>query len=123
MLRSLAAVWFCSQIVGLAASPTVLCLEASHAAAAVECTCGHEGATECPMHHHATTKSTSKSNCACRSTTDPDAAVLRSLLGPTAVMPDVSPHSVPLFSSAFHPISVLQPLSPFGVPDGPPPRA
>jgi len=118
----LACGWLFCQLGTVTASPTVLCFDLARASVPAACTCSHDDGTLCPMHHSRGTRPTSKSDCACRSTADPADALLRSLLGPTAVMTDVSRHAVPLFSSALHPISVLEPLSPFVVPDGPPPR-
>jgi hypothetical protein len=107
------------------ATPTALCLDLSRASAAAECTCSHGDGGICPMHHskHTKTTTTSKSDCACRSTEDPSTALLSSLVGGTAVLPDVSRSAVLLGSSAVYPVSVLQPRSPFVVPDGPPPRS
>jgi hypothetical protein len=91
----------------------------SHAADSVTCTCAHAGATECPMHH----SKPKKDGCECRSTTDPDAGAVLSLLGPIAVLTD-SPARVPT-----PPITQLPdyPITQFRSipvpPDGPPPRA
>ena len=114
--------WLVFQTAALMIAPLSMCAGAV-VAPEQACTCALEGATECPMHHHSTTQSKAKSDCDCRSTADPAAAILRSLLGPTAITTDVSRHAEPLFSSTLYPHSVLQPLSQFVVPDSPPPRA
>jgi hypothetical protein len=115
--------WLLCQVVVMTASPSALCFELSRASATAECTCSHDDGKLCPMHHTRGTRVPLKSDCGCRSTADPAAALLQSLLGPTAEMTDVSRHAAPLSSSALHPVSVLQPLNPFVIPDGPPPRA
>jgi len=70
------------------------------------------------MHH----PSTSSNDCSCRSTTDSRAAIVASLIGPTAVLAPTS--------SAVAPSSILSPARSFSAeplesavaPDSPPPR-
>jgi hypothetical protein len=90
-----------------------------HAADSVTCTCAHAGATECPMHH----SKPKKDGCECRSTTDPDAGAVLSLLGPIAVLAD-SPACAPASSITQLPnYPITQFASVPAPPDGPPPRA
>jgi hypothetical protein len=91
----------------------------SHAADSVTCTCPHTGAAECPM-HHSTPK---KHGCECRSTTDPDAGAVLSMLGPIAVLADALPRApepaitrLPNYPITQFTDAVLSPTSP-------PPRA
>jgi hypothetical protein len=70
------------------------------------------------MHH----PSTSSNDCSCRSTTDSRAAIVASLIGPTAVLAPTS--------SAVAPSPILSPARSFSAeplesatpPDSPPPR-
>jgi hypothetical protein len=123
MLRSAAAFCFCCQIIGLTASPVALCLEASHASAGVECTCGHGDHATCPMHHPTPAKPRSKSDCSCRSTTDPNAALLIGLIGSLAVMPERVDFDTQLSMSSLLSASLQHLANPIVGPDGPPPRA
>jgi hypothetical protein len=123
MLRSATAFCFCCQIIGLTASPVALCLEASHASAGLECTCGHGGdQTICPMHHSTPARPRSKSDCSCRSTADPNAAVLVGLLGSLAVMPERVDYDTQLSMSGLLSVSSQHLPNPIVGPDGPPPR-
>src|SRR5260221_499599 len=123
MLRSATAFCFCCQIIGLTASPIALCLEMSYASAGLECTCGHGDHAMCPMHHPAPAKPRSKSDCSCRSTADPNAAVLVGLVGSPAVMPERIDFDTQLSMSVVLSVSFQHLLSPIVGPDGPPPRA
>src|SRR6185369_8986503 len=82
--------WLCCQLSVLTAAPVSL-LSAPHAAEAPGCTCIHGANAQCPMHHPAQPKP----DCQCRSTTDPGAATLVSLLGPAAVLVPALPHAAP----------------------------
>jgi hypothetical protein len=114
----LSALWLCCHLAVLTATPVALLAHSPHTADAIACTCSHTGHDECPMHHPK-----NKKGCECRSTQDPDAASLVSLLGPIAVMP------VAITTLAEPPITQLPtyPINKFTVapaaPDGPPPRA
>jgi hypothetical protein len=123
MLRSATALCFCCQIIGLTASPVALCLEALHASAGVECTCGRGDHAMCPMHHPTPAQPRSKSDCSCRSTADPNAAVLIGLVGSLAVMPERVDVDTPLSVSPLLSASSQRLPNPIVGPDGPPPRA
>jgi hypothetical protein len=124
MLRSATAFCFCCQIIGLTASPVALCLEASYAATDVECTCGHGGEhAMCPVHHTTPAQPRSKSDCSCRSTADPNAAILFGLVGSIAVMPERVDFDMPLSESRLLSASSHHLPNPIVGPDGPPPRA
>ena len=89
------------------------------AADAITCTCSPTGNAECPMHH---TKPV-KRGCECRGTTDPGAAALLSMLGPTAVLADTPTVVAPadITTSPNHQITrFIDAVSP---PTAPPPRA
>jgi hypothetical protein len=124
LLRSATAFCFFCQIVSLTASPVALCLEALHASAGLECTCGHGGDhAMCPMHHTTSAKPQSKSDCSCRSTADPNAAVLVGLVGSPAVMPERIDFDTHVSMSVLVSASFQHLLNPIVGPDGPPPRA
>jgi len=111
--------WLCCQLSILTAAPLSLLSGMPHAADSVTCTCAHAGATECPMHH----SKPKKNGCECRSTTDPDAGAVLSLLGPIAVLAD-APANVPAPSITQlpnHPITQF--VSVIVPPASPPPRA
>jgi hypothetical protein len=114
-LAWIASVWLCCQLSVLTAAPWSL-LSTAAAAETPSCTCVHGTNAQCPMHHPA-------SHFHCRSTTDPGAATLVSLLSPTAVLASAPSHAAPSpigtppFSAAARFTSVFTP------PDGPPPRA
>jgi len=107
-----------SQLAVLTAAPLSLLLHAPQAADAIACTCAHTGHAECPMHHPKKT-----SGCECRSTTDPDAASLVSLLGPVAVLSDAPARiaAPPITKSPSS--SITRFTDAVASPDGPPPRA
>ena len=65
-------------------------VDVARASVSATCSCSNDDSQACPMHHPTDTTPRSKSDCACRSTTDPAAAVLVSLVGPVAIMPDGS---------------------------------
>ena len=90
-----------------------------HAADSLTCTCAHAGATECPMHH----SKPKKDGCECRSTTDPDASAVLSLLGPVAVLADAPCASAPseVTTSPIHQIAKFAGF--IASPTSPPPRA
>jgi len=113
--------WLCCQL-SLAAAPLSLLAHPSQAADSITCTCvhGHDGPDAyCPMHH----PGKSKSGCECRSTTDPDAATIVSLLGPVAVLASAPSRLAPpaITKSPIHQITRF--ISVVAPPDGPPPRA
>src|SRR3954467_2848486 len=81
-LACIACTWLCCQLSLLAAAPLSLFSHNPHASASISCTCVHTGSAQCPMHH----PPPQKRGCECRNTTDPDAANVVSLLGPTAVL-------------------------------------
>ena len=121
MLRLLATVCVCWQVVGLAASPAVLCFDAVRDAA-VACTCAHGDHGMCPIHHSMPVQPRSKSDSSCRGTTDPAVAVLAAIIGPIAVVPERIALDIPVSGSALGHQLLPQPLSPVLAPDGPPPR-
>src|SRR5580765_7571277 len=86
-LSWIACGWLCCQLSVLTAAPLSLLSNTSQGADPITCTCVHGANASCPMHHPAQPKP----NCQCRSTTDPGAATLISLLGPTAVLAS-APH-------------------------------
>jgi hypothetical protein len=111
--------WLCCQLSILTAAPLSLLSGMPHAADSVTCTCAHAGATECPMHH----SKPKKDGCECRSTTDPDAGAVLSLLGPIAVLSD-PPARAPnpsITQLPNHPITKF--TSRLAPPSSPPPRA
>lgn len=116
----LVAGWLLAQAAFMTATPLGLCVASATAAPADECTCAHDDGQACPMHPEA---GKSKSSCSCRSTTDPSAVVMASLIGPNAdlpaaietAVPDLFVRSVPQFESS--------PIEAFSLPDAPPPRA
>ena len=111
--------WLCCQLSLLTAVPLSLVAGLSHAADPISCTCVHGASGQCPMHHPANPAP----SCRCRSTADPDAAAIVSLLGPIAVLADTPAHVTPLSIAQLpnHPITRF--ISVFAPPDGPPPRA
>jgi len=114
----IASAWLCCQLSLLAAAPLSL-LQHSDAADPIACTCVHTGNAQCPMHHPAKPAP----NCQCRSTTDPGAASIVALIGPTAVLASASAHLAPPPTSQLS----IYPITRFAVfvsaPDAPPPRA
>jgi hypothetical protein len=111
--------WLCCQLSILTAAPLSLLSGMPHAADSVTCTCAHAGATECPMHH----SKPKKDGCECRSTTDPDAGAVLSLLGPIAVLASAPSADAPLAitKSPAHQITTF--TSRIAPPTSPPPRA
>jgi len=117
-LAWVAGVWLCCQL-SLLAAPLSALANAPEAADSITCTCIHGANAECPMHHPAH----EKSDCACRNTTDPDAATIVSLLGPVAVLvaAPLSVARLPITQLPDCPITRFSSVS--APPDGPPPRA
>jgi hypothetical protein len=111
--------WLSSQLSVLTAAPLSLLLHAPQAADAIACTCAHTGHDECPMHH----PKSKKSGCECRSTTDPDAASILSLLGPIAVLSDAPARNAPPSITQLPDSPITRFTSLVESPDGPPPRA
>jgi len=121
-LSWIAAAWLCCQLSLLTAAPLSMFGNALHASDSVTCTCVHTGNAECPMHRPARHDAKNK-QCGCRSTTDPDAAAVLSLLGPIAILAQAPSASAPpqITRSPIHPITRF---TGFIVSvDGPPPRA
>lgn len=121
-LSWIACAWLCCQLPLLTAAPLSLFAHAPEAADAVTCTCvhGHDGPDAyCPMHH----PTKSKSGCECRSTTDPDAATVVSLLGPVAVLAAAQSHIAPPASTNSPIYQITRFIGVVAAPDGPPPRA
>lgn len=118
-----AAVWLALHVCLLVSVPTTLCSMGTVAAASSDCTCPHDGAIICPMHHPKSALKSSSEQCACKSATDPAAALTTALLGPVAVLsPTGSPVAPPddtAWRVAFAPV----PIDSASVPDSPPPRA
>jgi hypothetical protein len=114
--------WLVFQLCLLASVPTVLCSPDPNAIALeAACTCGHADAEgqSCPMHHPSTSPST---DCSCRSTTDPRAAIVASLIGPIAVLAPVASPMAPATVAAPARVVSADPLEFAVVPDSPPPR-
>jgi len=111
------------QLVSMTASPVAICVDLSSQAEGGACTCAHPEAKECPMHHQVPGKSKPKSDCACRSTTDPASAVLSSLFGPAALVPEAREYSASVSSSHLPRAASVQPRGWLIVPDSPPPRS
>jgi hypothetical protein len=113
--------WLAFQLCLLAAVPTVLCSPESAVALESACTCAHgdgEGQS-CPMHHSSTSPS---DHCSCRSTADPRAALVASLIGPTAVLAPVASTPAPATVAAPARVFSAEPLESAVAPDSPPPR-
>jgi hypothetical protein len=111
--------WLCCQLSLLTAAPLSLFASAPHAADSMTCTCVHGANAQCPMHHPARPKP----DCQCRSTTDPDAAAIVSLLGPIAVLADAPAHATTPPITRLPDYSTTRFTSFIASPDGPPPRA
>jgi hypothetical protein len=111
--------WLCCQLSVLTAAPLSLFASAPHTTDAISCTCVHGANGQCPMHHPANPKP----DCQCRSTADPDAAAIVSLLGPIAILADARTFTtrLPITTSPAHQITTF--ISFTSAPDGPPPRA
>jgi len=113
--------WLVFQLCLLASVPTVLCSPDPDAIALeAACTCAHGDAEgqSCPMHH----PSTSSNNCSCRSTTDSRAAIVASLIGPTAVLAPTSSAVAPSSNLSAARSFSAEPLESAVAPDSPPPR-
>src|ERR1043166_3354453 len=116
-LSWLSGVWLCCQVAVLTTTPVSLLVHTPQAADAITCTCTHTGHDECPMHHP------KQKRCQCRSTTDPDAASLISLLGPIAVLTDMPARLAPPLATPSSDRQATRFASFVAVPAGPPPRA
>src|SRR5580765_4735923 len=116
-LAWIACAWLCCHLSVLTAAPVSL-LSARPAAELPGCTCIHGANAQCPMHHPVQPPS----NCQRRSTSDPGAATLVSLLGPTAVLSSAPQHPAPssITRSPDHQLTRFD--SVVTAPDGPPPR-
>src|SRR5258705_8632777 len=90
--------WLLAQAAFLTATPLGLCVASALFAPADECTCAHEDGQACPMHPVA---GKSTSSCSCRSTTDPSAIVVASLMGPLADIPAATALAQPLLAVKF----------------------
>jgi hypothetical protein len=114
----LVAGWLLAQAAFATATPLGLCVAAGVAPAG-ECTCSHEDGRPCPMHPDA---HKSAPSCSCRSTTDPAAIIMASLVGPSAVLPDAMAVARPQVLA--RPLIRLEssPISAASTPDAPPPR-
>src|SRR5262245_17976345 len=120
VLRPLAAIWLFSQIGAVTLAPVALWIAAADPHG-VECTCGHGLGAMCPMHHK---PSGDSAQCAMRSATASEAAVLASLVGIVGLVAEPTRSIEPATPSAFrHAVDVqgagLRPVPP----DPPPPRA
>ncbi len=121
-LSWVACAWLCCQLSILTAAPVSLFAHSPDAAGALSCTCSHTGHDACPMHHPKPTDARKRGD-ECRSATNPDAASIVSLLGPTAVLASApSQLAPPSFKQlTIYPINkfigFIAPL------DSPPPRA
>jgi hypothetical protein len=111
--------WLCCHLSVLVSAQLSLVTGMSHAADSISCTCVHGGNGQCPMHHPANPKP----DCQCRSTADPDAAALVTLLGPVAVLAATSSPAalLPITEARNHQITRFTSIT--TSPDGPPPRA
>jgi hypothetical protein len=118
-LAWIAAGWLCCQLSVLTAAPLSLFLTATQAADSLGCTCVHGANARCPMHHPARPKPDSQ----CRSTADPDAAAIVSLLGPIAVLADAPAGATPVSINQLPNYPITRFVSFVAPPDGPPPRA
>ena len=116
----LSSLLICCQAVTLTVSSFALGLSASSGPAAVACTCIHSDHARCAMEHPA---SQSKSDCCCRSTADPAAAILIAIVGPNAVMPQRIALEIPRSACALNRESAEHLAAIVLAPDGPPPRA
>ncbi len=119
-LTRVAMIWLLCHASVLTGVPVSLSAMPDALASEQACTCAHSGATECPMHHQA--QAPSKSPCSCRSTADPQAATLGSLLGPIAVLTAPGQVIRLVYSDAASSLTVPLIDTPT-VPDAPPPRA
>jgi hypothetical protein len=110
--------WLCCQLSVMLTAQLSLA-SGIHAADAISCTCVHGSNGQCPMHR----PGNSKPNCQCRNASDPDAAAIVSLLGPTAVLADAPEVTAtdPITQLPNYPITRF--TSFIASPDGPPPRA
>jgi len=115
-----AGAWLVFQLCLLAAVPAVLCSPESTVSFEPACTCTHGDGDgqSCPMHH----PSASSSNCSCRSTTDSRAAIVASLIGPTAVLAPTSSTVAPSSALSAARSFSAEPLESATPPDSPPPR-
>lgn len=120
-LGSIAAAWLVCQTATLGLAPAMMVWAGIGAADLVECTCGHGADATCPMHHH--TMPTGARPCVMQSTSDHAIAVLASVLGILAFLPQETP-GVTLVSAERTIFSdMLVGLDRLAPPDPPPPRA
>src|SRR3989442_11058276 len=120
-LRRLAGGWLVMQLAVFVSIPTALCLNMSTSATGVECTCAQSDGQMCPMHH--TRSKANSPSCSCRSTADPAAAIIASLLGPSAVLTDAVEYVDVTATSETPGRSDWSPIDALIVPSAPPPRA
>src|SRR4051812_34889130 len=121
-LGRIAGAWLALQLAVLAVVPTALAASMP-AAAGTTCACPHgSGGTSavCPMHHGARN---TEPACSCRSTADPAAAIVASLLGPTAVLVPVTGAAPLVAASRVNRSPSRSSIDADIVPDAPPPRA
>jgi len=119
-LARAAGAWLALQLCLAAATPAALCSPASSAAAALECTCDHGNGEFCPMHHPAKPGSR---QCSCRGSFDPSAAIIASLLGPSAVLTPEASTATLRNPAGVLPDLGLNPINLSSPPVSPPPRA
>jgi hypothetical protein len=118
-----AAVWLALHVCLLVSVPTTLCAMGTVAAASSDCTCPHEGVNVCPMHHPKAKLKSSSEQCACKSASDPVAAMTTALLGPSAVLAPAASPVAPPDATAWRLAFVPALIDSVSVPDSPPPRA
>jgi len=122
-VASVAAVWLALHVCLLVSVPTTLCSMGSVAAVRSECSCPHAAGTICPMHPPKAKLKPSSDQCACKSATDPSAAITTALLGPAAVLSPSSWPVAPPDAITWRAFFAAVPLDSISVPDLPPPRA
>jgi hypothetical protein len=123
-LARVAGGWLVFHLCLLVSVPTALRPTMSAKTVAAECTCDHLGAQVCPMHHprSSSTRESGGQSCACRSTSDPVAVLIGSLIGPQAVLASSASLFAPVDSSLRAPSFNPHPLESNSIPESPPPR-
>jgi hypothetical protein len=116
--------WLVIHLCLLASVPTALCSMGSSSAVAVKCTCDHADGGMCAMHHSRSVSAltTDHHSCACRSASDPAAAMAASLLGPVAVLAASASAILPTMAGTSLPAFNPAQLDSSSVPHSPPPR-
>jgi hypothetical protein len=123
-LSYIAGGWLVLHLCLLVSVPTALCATIAAHTIGAECTCDHEDGQMCPM-HHTTSKAKASSDahsCSCRSTSDPDAAIAASLIGPAAVLAPSTSLVALANDTSWTLLVAFEPLESFSTPDSPPPR-